>query len=302
MSSKLKKIKLLYNPAAGDRTFPHFLDCFLQKFEKAGYIIDIYRSLEQGDLKKGLEDISENKNIYKNIVVAGGDGSLNEVINGMMEKNINLPLGIIPAGTANDFATYLKMPTNYEKCFDIILKGNIKTVDLGKINNRYFINVCMVGEFSNIPQVTDSNLKTILGKLAYYINGLREIPKMKPIPFRITTTSEILEEELYLLVILNSKRAGGFDNLSPAALVNDGMFDFIGLKLNDIYELPVLLMKLLQGNHIKSDKIIYLQSDFFKIECMNHTYNYQSDIDGENGPGFPLEIRVLPRKIKVITD
>jgi diacylglycerol kinase family enzyme len=120
----MKKVKLIYNPHSGTKDFPNYLDMFLEKFQGAGYQVDIFRSMEKNDLYRGLEKIDDS---YKKILIAGGDGSVNEIVNSMMNKNINIPLGIIPSGTVNDFASFLNMPNNYEKCFEVLLKDNIKT-------------------------------------------------------------------------------------------------------------------------------------------------------------------------------
>ncbi|MFP4016819.1 MAG: diacylglycerol kinase family protein, partial [Halanaerobiales bacterium] len=128
----MKKCKLIYNPAAGNRSFPGKLDIVINRLQSRGFQVDIYRSMEKGDLGRGIESI-QNDN-YHNILVAGGDGSLSIIINSMLKYNINIPIGIIPAGTANDFAAYLNMPNNVEQASDIINEDKIEPVDIGKIN------------------------------------------------------------------------------------------------------------------------------------------------------------------------
>lgn len=296
----VKKVKLIYNPYSGTKTFPNNLDLFLEKFQAAGYRVDIYRSMKENDLHKGLKNIDDS---YKTIIVAGGDGSVNEMVNAIMEKEIDIPLGIIPAGTVNDFASFLKMPSNYEKCFDVLLKENIKDIDVGEVNNRYFINVCVGGLFSGITQGIDINVKNTLGKLAYYINGLREIPKIQPIPFRIQTSNQIIEEKLFVFFMLNSKRAGGFQNLAKFASVNDGMLDFVGIKTNQLYRIPALLMNLMDKEYFSNKNVLYIQDNYFKIDInKDNAKTHHSNIDGEKGPKFPLEIKLHHNAIKMITN
>jgi len=296
----MKKVKLIYNPHSGTKDFPNYLDMFLKKFQGAGYNVDIFRSMEKNDLYKGLENIDDS---YKKIIIAGGDGSVNEIVNDMMNKNIDIPLGIIPSGTVNDFASFLNIPKRYEKCFDILLEDNINRIDVGEVNNKFFINVCVGGLFSSISHDIDINLKNTFGKLAYYINGLREIPKIKAIPFKIKTSNQTIEEDLFVFFVLNSKRAGGFQNLAKFASINDGMFDFIGVKTNQLYRLPTLLMNLLDKENFSSKNFIYVQDNYFKIEIDDDKANtYDSNIDGEKGPKFPLEIKLHHNAIQVINN
>lgn len=296
----MKKVKLIYNPYSGTKTFPNYLDLFLKKFQAAGYWVDIYRSMQEKDLHKGLENIDDSYNL---IIVAGGDGSVNEIVNDMMKKNINVPLGIIPAGTVNDFASFLNMPSNYEKCFDELLKEEVKNIDVGEVNNRYFINVCVGGLFSGITQGIDINVKNTLGKLAYYINGLKEIPKIQPIPFKIQTSNQVIEENLFVFFILNSKRAGGFQNLGKFASVNDGMLDFVGIKTNQLYRIPALLMNLMDKEYFSNKNVLYIQDNYFKIDInKDNAKTRYSNIDGEKGPKFPLEIKLHHSAIKMLTN
>ena len=296
----LNKVKLIYNPYSGTKTFPNYLDKFLEKFQAAGYEVDIYRSMEENDLYKGLEGLDDS---YKYIIVAGGDGTVNEIVNDMMEKEIDIPLGIIPSGTVNDFASFLNMPQDYEKCFDVLIENEAKPIDVGEINDRYFINVCVGGLFSGVTQGIDINVKNTLGKLAYYINGLKEIPKIQPIPFKITTSNQTIEEDLFVFFLLNSKRAGGFQHLAKFASISDGMFDFVGVKTNQLYRIPTLLMNLMNKELFSNKNVLYIQDNYFKIEIdKKHTKTRYSNIDGEKGPEFPLEIKLHHHALRMISN
>lgn len=296
----MKKVKLIYNPYSGTKTFPNQLDLFLEKFQAAGYKVDIYRSMEENDLHRGLERLDDS---YESIIVAGGDGSVNEIVNDMMRKDIDIPLGIIPSGTVNDFASFLNMPGNYEKCFDVLLKHNVKNIDVGEVNDRYFINVCVGGLFSGITQGIDINVKNTLGKFAYYINTFKEIPKIQPIHFKIKTTNQVIKEKLFVFFLLNSKRAGGFPNLAKFASINDGMFDFVGIKTDQLYRIPTLLMNLMDKKQFSNKNVLYIQDNYFKIEIdKENSKTRYSNIDGEKGPKFPLEINLHHNAIKMITN
>ncbi|MCK8818052.1 YegS/Rv2252/BmrU family lipid kinase [Natroniella sulfidigena] len=294
-----KKVKLVYNPMAGNRNFRYYLDQFVEKFQAAGYEIRIYRSAQQGDLITGVKQVIDQD--YDLIVVAGGDGSVNEVINTMMEYQINLPLGIIPVGTANDFAAHLGMPADIEDCFDLILQEKIRQVDIGEANGRYFINVCAGGLLANVSHEIDLEFKNTLGKLGYYLKGIEQLPNFKPIPVQITTTEQVIHEDIYLFLILNGKSAGGFKKIGRNASISDGQFDLIAVKARPLHEIALLFVKIIQGEHLADENIIYLQDDYFKISSLDRSCNsYFSDLDGEKGPQLPLEVTLHSQALKVV--
>ena len=143
----MKKIKLIYNSGAGQSKFRYFLDTIIEKFMQNGIEVSVFRAGKKTNLYEFLKDV-DKENCY-GIIVAGGDGTINRVVNVMMQNNIKTPLGIIPAGTSNDFAKHIKMPANFSECIDRILTGNVQQVDVGLANNKYFIDVCSVGLFTN---------------------------------------------------------------------------------------------------------------------------------------------------------
>ena len=284
---------------AGNKEFPKQLDQCIKKLQTGNYQVSIFRSAEPGDLSVGLNDVTSD---YDAVVVAGGDGSINEVINTLLERQLDLPLGIIPAGTANDFASQLKIPSTVEQAVDIIKEEKIQTIDVGRVNEHYFINVCAAGLLANVSHQIDTNLKNTLGKLGYYIKGLEQLPNFKNIPLKISTPQQIITEEFYLFLVLNDQGAGGFKQLAPQGKINDGVFDFIGIKACPLAQIASLFVKILQGRHLEDQNIIHLQAPQFKIEIRNNKLDdYHSDLDGEKGPGFPLDIEVIPKGLKVFT-
>lgn len=286
---------------AGDKSFRYDLDVFINKFQSAGYEVCMFRSSQKGDMKYGLQNITEDE--YHGIVVSGGDGTVNEVVNGMMKNNIQVPLGILPFGTANDFANHLNMPKDLESCCDVILRNNIHKVDIGQANEQYFINVCCGGLFTNVSQSIDMNIKNTLGKLGYYLKGIEQIPNFRPISLRMRTKSQTIEDQFYLFMVLNGKSAGGFDKLAKHAAIDDGVFDVLLFKARPLHEIAVLFVKLLRGEHLEDPNIIFLKEKEMMIECLeeDHTF-YESDIDGEKGPDLPLQIQLHPKALQVFTN
>src|SRR6056297_433153 len=293
-----KKVKLIYNPAAGDRSFNSYLDKFLKQFQAAGFKVDIYRSMEPGDFGAGLADVNQS---YEAVIVAGGDGSASEMVDLMQTRKIDLPLGIIPAGTANDFASFLGMTQNLENSVKRILDWNIKEIDVGKVNDRYFLNVCVGGIISQIAHGTETEMKNRLGKVAYYLQGLKELPNIKSMQLKIETSQKTIEGDFLGFFIFNSKDAGGFKNIAKLASIDDGLFDLLAVKTGNILKLSSAAADLFNGKDIKNDNLIYLQDNYLKITMLNKTKEEHCDIDGEKGPAFPLEIKLIPSAQKVFT-
>jgi YegS/Rv2252/BmrU family lipid kinase len=293
-----KKVKLIYNPAAGDQSFNSSLDIFLKYFQAAGFKVDIFRSMEPGDFGEGLKNIDNN---FEAVVVAGGDGSANEMLNLLQVREIDLPLGIIPAGTANDFASFLGMTQNIKKSIKRILDWNIREVDIGKVNDRYFLNVCVGGIISQIAHGTETDMKNRLGKAAYYLQGLKELPNIKSMKLQIETSEKIIEDDFLGFFVFNSKDAGGFKNIAKLASIDDGLFDLLAVKTGNILKLSSAAADLFNGKDIKNDNLIYLQDNYLKITMLNKEKKQHCDIDGEKGPAFPLKIKLIPSAQKVFT-
>jgi YegS/Rv2252/BmrU family lipid kinase len=293
-----QKVKLIYNPAAGDKSFNSYLDEFLKQFQAAGFKVDIYRSMKPGDFGAGLDDLDQS---YQAVIVAGGDGSASEMVNLLQKREIDLPLGIIPAGTANDFASFLGMTQNIENSIKRILDWQIKEIDVGKVNDRYFLNVCVGGIISQIAHGTETEMKNRLGKVAYYLQGLKELPNIKSMQLEIETSQKKIEGDFLGFFIFNSKDAGGFKNIAKLASIDDGLFDLLAVKTGNILKLSSAAADLFNGKEIKNKNLIYLQDDHFKITMKNDEREQHCDIDGDKGPAFPLEIQLIPSAQKVFT-
>lgn len=289
----MKKAKLIYNPYSGDKSFKNNLDTVINILQLGGYKVTVWRSLSVEDI---YEEVKESKD-YDCIIVSGGDGTINHVINAMAKEDMYIPLGVIPSGTANDFANHIGLSKNIIECTKVITSGKIQEIDLGKINDQYFINVAAGGLLTDVSQKIDIHLKNTLGKLAYYIKGIEQLPNFKPIPVKITCDGVVYEENIYLFVVLNGSTAGGF-KLAPGAVANDGRLNLLAFKACNIVELFNVFIQILRGDHIHNNRVLYLEGKEFRIES---EASLEADVDGEIGPDFPLEIGIEHKRIKVFT-
>ena len=295
----MKKLKLIYNPASGDRSFKSALDTYIAAFQQAGFEVHLYRSAALGDIGRHIGTMPPD--FYDAIAVSGGDGTLNQALNALISHGHSIPLAIIPTGTANDFAGFIGMSKNVDNVTAALAGSEVVWADVGLANENYFINVCGAGLFTHVSQQVDDSMKTTLGKLAYYLKSLEEIPSFRPISVRITSSHTIIEEDIFLFLALNSAGTGGFDKLVPTASITDGLFDFIAFKACPILELGRLFIKIIRQDYLSDPGVIYFQDSYIKVELLSPTDKYDScDIDGEWGPMLPVEIRNVHKKVPLI--
>ncbi|WP_312353466.1 YegS/Rv2252/BmrU family lipid kinase, partial [Aminipila sp.] len=242
-----KKVLLFYNPHSGNGMFKNNLDLIIGKFQSAGFVVVPVRAAQGEVLDNIFQFIDQSQ--YNQVIAAGGDGTINICVNSMLKNNIELPLTIMPAGTANDFAYYFDLPHDINEMLDIALGGNFTYADVGKVNNKYFINVAAMGMLVDVSQKTDPNLKNTLGVISYYLKGLTEITNLRPIPVKLTSNEFSAEEKMYFMIVMNGRSAGGFKKISPNSEINDGLLDVMLFKEMPILEFGPLLLSILQGNH-----------------------------------------------------
>nr|WP_317357491.1 YegS/Rv2252/BmrU family lipid kinase [uncultured Tyzzerella sp.] len=294
----MKKIKLIYNPYSGDKTFKFDLDIYVTNLQNAGYEVHMLRSTNHNDIEDNLKSIP--KDFYDAFIVSGGDGSINIVVNCLMKYGLNhIPLAIIPSGTANDFATFLKLPKEPDDACKIIANNKTISVDVGLCNDKYFINVCAGGLFANVSEKIDKTFKEALGKFAYYIRALQEMHTYKHITLKITNSKETIEDKFDLFLVLNTSGTGSIKNLSPTASISDGVFDFVGFRNVGVANLPSFALKFLKGEYLEHDKILFFQDSQILIESVEEVY---SDLDGEIGNKLPINIKNIPNAIKVFVE
>jgi YegS/Rv2252/BmrU family lipid kinase len=292
----MRKVRLIYNPSSGDTSFKQKLDYVVEVFQAKGLQVVPHRSFDKKDIR-GVIRRMKNETYY-GLAVAGGDGTIHEVINAMAEEQVQVPLSVIPAGTANDFAAHINTPREIEKIAALIAEGHYRAVDLGKANDRYFVNVASAGLLTDVSHTVDTNFKNVLGKLAYYLKGVEQLPNFRSIPFQIESNEVHTEEELFLFLVLNGSCAGGFSRIVPA-YIDDGLLDVIAIRKCSLPHLVTLMLKILRGEHLLDRRVLYFQT---KEVLFKSFTPLSSDLDGERGPDLPLQVRVCPGNLKVFVN
>ena len=182
MEERRKKVLLFYNPFSGNGMFKNNLDLIIGKFQDSGYQITPVRAANGNAIDNALSEMNPAR--YRQIIIAGGDGTINICVNTMLKYGIDLPIAIFPTGTANDFAYYFDLPTDVEEMVEVALGETTTTADVARCNEKYFVNVAAMGSLVDVSQKTDPNLKNSLGVLAYYLKGATELVKLHQIPIK----------------------------------------------------------------------------------------------------------------------
>ncbi len=291
---KKDKVLMFYNPYSGNGVFKNNLDRIIERYQEAGYTIIPIRANRSGDLSRFMKTMNEAE--YYQLIVAGGDGTLNICINTMIKNNINLPICIFPVGTANDFASYLELPHDVESMIDVGLNDATVPADVAVVNGKCFINVAALGNMVDVSQKTNPKLKNTLGRFAYYLTGAAEMPELHPINVKLTTPEKVYNEEMLFMIVMNGESAGGFRSISPRSDINDGKLDVILFRKRNLLEFPNLAIKVIRGEHLSDPKVLSFQTDRLKIESDE---DIPTDIDGEHGEKMPLEFRVMHNRVNI---
>ncbi|MGG4548585.1 diacylglycerol kinase [Rossellomorea marisflavi] len=290
----MKRARIIYNPTSGRELFKKHLAEVLIKLEQAGYETSVHATICEGDATKAAQIAVERR--YDIVVAAGGDGTLNEVVNGLAEQDYRPKLGIVPMGTTNDFARALHIPRDISSAIDIITKGESIPVDIGRMNYRYFINIAGGGRITELTYEVPSKLKTMIGQLAYYLKGIEMLPSIKPTDVSIEYDGKLFEGEAMLFLIGLTNSVGGFEKLAPDASINDGLFSLLILKKTNLAEFIRIASMALRGDHVKDPHVIYTQANRIKIKAKEKV---QLNVDGELGGVLPAEFENLYRHLQV---
>lgn len=290
----MEKVLLIYNPMSGNRNVPKKLDYIIGRFSEKELITIPFRV--EGSCEDKLNEILSDGQ-YRYVVVSGGDGTVNMTASVLLRSGLDIPMGIIPAGTCNDFARSLNIPADIKKCMDIILAGNVANIDAGLINNeKYCLNTCAGGNLVDVSYNTNSEFKKNFGSLAYYIKGLSEFTNIRPVHLKITTDNEIVEDEFWLFLILNGKHAAGFYNLVGEADLSDGYMDILLLKDCLHIEIAGLLIKLLNNDFINDRNVLWLRTQNCTIEG---DQGFSLSVDGEKWNSLPINVHFMQKVLKL---
>ncbi|NLB60855.1 MAG: YegS/Rv2252/BmrU family lipid kinase [Clostridiales bacterium] len=291
-----KKLMIILNPAAGKRRAQRYMFDILELFSTADYQCTVHITKGPGD---GTTAVKKNTDQYDMIIAIGGDGTLNEVVTGLLDSKKNTPIGYIPAGSTNDFATTLGLSKDLIIATKDIIEGSKIKLDVGSFNNKYFTYVASFGAFTGASYSTPQIAKNLLGHAAYVLSGIKDLASISPIRMRVETSSNTFEGDYLFGAVSNSTSIGKimtFD--SDVVDLSDGLFEVTLIKS------PQNAMDL--GKIITSIQNVDFDPDCFDT-CITSEATFYSDtnipwtLDGEYFKGDSiLKVKNLHNAITLI--
>lgn len=301
------RTKLIVNPASGGETALDHLPAINARLRTTGDV-DIVLTTGDGDgVEAGRRAALEG---CDRIVVAGGDGTLNEVLNGVAQVDgalARIPFGIVPLGTGNDFATALGVPDEPEAATDALLGGTVAAIDVGRVNGRCFLNVSAGGFIADVSDAVSPQLKTVLGKLAYLVGGAQVLRDYTPIAARVSQSQPEADRgeagaadrdvELLAFAVCNSRLIGGGRLIAPHAVIDDGWLDVCLIHAMPTLEFIALLRRVSTGEHVEDDRVTY-----FRTQALELTFGrtIRINTDGQVLDADRCRYEVLPGAARVL--
>ena len=222
----MKKMLFIMNPFAGVKRANRHLADILLTFTQAGYEVITHMTLGRGDATAVAREKGKDVDL---VVCCGGDGTLNETITGLLSAGADTPIGYIPAGSTNDFASSLKLPTNILKAAQTIVEGEPVSYDVGRFGGRYFSYVASFGAFTRSSYATPQNVKNALGHTAYVLSGITELSQIRNEHVKMEIDGQTVEGDFLFGAICNSTSVGGILTLDPKQVdMGDGLFENLG--------------------------------------------------------------------------
>ncbi len=273
-----KRALVIVNPHAGTKKSKKDMFEIVDRLSQKGYNVSAQTTTQSGDGSRFVREYGKGQDL---IICCGGDGTLNEVINGVLECDLKTPLGYVPAGTTNDFARTLQLPKKAEKCMDLILSGWPHPYDIGRFNDRNFTYIASLGAFTKVSYSTPQRIKNALGHTAYLLEGVKEIGNITPFKAEFTADGVTYAGEFLFGAISNSTSIAGLFKLKGLEVrLDDGEFELILIRNpKNVADLRGLLQGLTQGKY-DPRYVVFTHAekiDFKSSEPLSWT------LDGESG-------------------
>ena len=234
----MKKLLLILNPCSGKKKASHALADVVNVFNRGGYDVTVYITAARGDATKV---VAQRAPEFDLVVCAGGDGTFNETISGLLAGGHDTPIGYLPAGSTNDFASSLHLSKNLVEAARDIVEGTPRRLDVGRFNDRYFSYVASFGAFTRSSYATPQNVKNALGHTAYVLSGITELSQIRNEHVKMEIDGQVVEGDFLFGAICNSTSVGGILTLDPKQVdMGDGLFEILLVRapenLGEIHE------------------------------------------------------------------
>lgn len=298
-----KRARVIYNPTSGREALRSDLVDILSIYEQAGYETSAFATTPAPNSAKN-EATRAAKEGFDLIVAAGGDGTLNEVVNGIAGLEKRPTLAIIPAGTTNDYARALRIPRDDPiAAAKLILRKNKKfKIDIGKAGDNYFMNIAAGGTLTELTYDVPSQMKSLFGYAAYLAKGAELLPQIKPVQVDVKYDDHEYKGTASTIFLALTNSVGGFEQIVPDASLDDGKFTMIIVKSSSLVDMMSLMAKALQGKHIGDPRIIYAKATDVEVVPQNKGDRMMINLDGEYGGDAPMSFHDLKQHIEVVAN
>ncbi|WP_026526083.1 diacylglycerol/lipid kinase family protein [Butyrivibrio sp. VCD2006] len=291
-----KKMLFVYNPKAGkERIRSNLLD-IIDIFSKAGYEVTVHPTQERGDATKAVKS---RENIYDIVTCSGGDGTLDEVVNGMWKSKKRVPIGYVPAGSTNDFAMSLGIPAAMHASAEALVNGEEYACDIGVMNNETFVYIAAFGIFTDVSYLTRQDIKNVLGHMAYIFEGAKRLSEIRSYHLKVTTDEGVIEDDFVFGMVTNSISVGGFKDITGKNVkLDDGVFEVTLVKLPDnMLDMSNLLASFLNRN-IDTEQMYCFKTKHIEFESKEEIAWTR---DGEFGGSHTyVDIKNVNKAIKIM--
>ncbi len=278
----MKKMLFVMNPYAGQRRANRYLADILTVFNRADYEVTVHMTAGSGDATEVVRTRAAGMDL---VVCCGGDGTFNETVSGLLAAGVDIPVGYIPAGTTNDFAASLKLPTTPLAAAKYIAEGTPVSYDIGRFDQRYFTYVASFGAFTKSSYATPQSVKNALGHTAYILSGISELSQIHKEHVRLEVGQRVIEDDFIFGAICNSTSVGGILTLDPKVVdMADGQFEVLLVRFpNSLAELAECIQAV-QTQKYNCAMITFLSADKLKVYA-NPEMSWT--LDGEHAAGMP---------------
>jgi len=287
------KARLIVNPRSGTDAAADALEVINARLRARVGMLEIVMTVGEGDATAAAAQAVRDG--VDHLFVGGGDGTLNEVLNGVASVPDGLAavrFGVIPLGTGNDFATALGIPDEVEAAIAQLFDGRPVAVDVGRVNGRAFVNVSAGGFIAEVSDAVNPQLKTIAGKFAYLLGGAQVVLNYQPVRATLRIAGSTTERTLHTFAVCNSRLVGGGSLIAPHAQMDDGRLDVCVIDAMSTVDFLALLRRVSNGEHLDDERVTYVQADRLEIDFARRI---KINTDGQVLEAERCEYDLLPR-------
>lgn len=298
----MRKAKFIINPSSGRQNILGNIESIIGGLILNQIVnhVDVAYTNKENDAT--LEAMKMHPGEYDFVVAVGGDGTVHDVINGVISGGNHTPVAVISSGTANSFANLLDLVSDRNAFCRMIKNFNTMEIDVGKINDRFFVNSAAGGLWANTGFTTPKESKAVLGRMAYYIEGARELPKhmFKTVRLKFESESFCGEKDVLLFVIRNAGNMTGNKDVDTRQILTDGYLDVLIVEKMGLMKLPGLFFKFMQGEHLNQPGMIYFKTKSLDIINKDKDASLIVDFDGERFGELPIHVEAVQKAVRII--